>query len=633
MIRCRTLGPLQITVDGEPPPPELTWRKNAALLVYLARSPYRTRTREHLCGLLWGEKPESAARHSLNEALRALRRCAAEDVVQSEGRQVTLSEECVRLDTEQFERSLGREQWEIAASLVAGPFMDGFGVPDASPLEDWLTTERRLWQRHSVQALSMYADDCLARGDIVGATGAAGEALALDPLSNAATRTTMRAAALTGERAAALEIYEAFASRLQDALAVEPEPETMRLADRVRLERTWRLPEILTEEERTTRRPPVVGRESELAELHEVWTRCVREGRGALLAVSGDPGIGKTRLAEEVAARARLDGGTVVGIRAVPVDVEVRLGGMIGLCRGGLVEAPGLLAAPSHALASVAAELPDWAERFADEIHGAEPMPLPRAVSEILRAVTEEQPLLLFVDDAEWLDAESREVLTGLLRDLSGLPFALFLTVAGPTGRDLVDELRDRADADQLGASLSLEPLDAGDIRRLTAFTLPEYGDEELDRLTRRIEADSAGLPLLAVELVNAVRLGLELDDTISAWPQTAMTLDQTMPGDLPDAVVSSIRVGFRRLSPEAQQVLAAASVLGERVAADALTRATELTQSEVNAGLDELEWQRWLCSEPRGYAFVARIVQRVVADDMLTPGQRRRIQEAVAAP
>jgi DNA-binding SARP family transcriptional activator len=632
MIRCRTLGPLQVTVDDEPPPPELTWRKNAALLVYLARSPNRTRTREHLCGLLWGEKPESAARHSLNESLRVLRRCAGEDVVHSEGRQVTLSDDGVLLDTDQLEQSLGHEHWEIAAGLVAGSFMDGFGIPDASPFEDWLTTERQLWHRHSVHALAMYAEHCLARGDIVGATRAAGEALALDPLSNAATRTSMRAAALTGERAAALEIYAVFAARLQDVLAVEPEPDTMRLADRVRRERTWRLPDVLTEEERTARRPPVVGREAELAELLEAWTKCVHEGRAALLAVEGDPGIGKTRLAEEVAARARLDGGTVVGIRAVPVDAEVPLAGVIGLCRGGLVEAPGLLAAPSHALASIAAELPDWAERFADEIQGVQPMPLARAASEILRPAAEEQPVFLFVDDAEWLDVESRKVLAGLLRDLSALPFTLFLAVSGPSGRELVDELRDRAGPDLLGASLSVQPLEAGDLRRLTAIAMPEYGDEELDRLTRRIEADSAGLPLLAVELVNAVRLGLELDDTLSAWPQTAMTLDQTMPGDLPDAVVSSIRVGFRRLSPEAQQVLAAASVLGERVDAMALTRATELPEPEVNAGLDELEWQRWLCSEPRGYAFIARIVQRVVADDMLTPGQRRRIQEAAAA-
>jgi DNA-binding SARP family transcriptional activator len=632
MIRCQTLGPLHITVDGDSPPPELTWRKNAALLVYLARSPHRTRTREHLCGLLWGEKAESAARHSLNEALRVLRRCAGDDVVHSEGRQVELSAEAVRLDTEELEDCLEREEWEVAAGLVAGPFLDGFGVPDASGFEDWLTTERRLWQRHSVHALARFAEHSLARGDVVSATRAAGDALALDPISNAAIRTIMRASALMGERATALETYDAFAARLHDSLAVDPEPETTRLADRIRRERTWRLPEALTAEERASRRPPLMGRGGELEQILGIWSSCLGERRAAFIALEGEPGVGKTRLAEEVAARARLDGGTVIGIRAVPVDTEVSWSGLVGICRGGLIEAPGLLGAPAEALAAVAAEIPDWGERFAAEIEGAEPMPLPRAFSEILRPVAEEQPLFLFVDDAEWLDAGSRRALAGVLRDLDALPCTVFLTVAGPEGRELLDELRSQIGGEQLALLLSLGPLEAGVIRRLAAIALPEYGDEALDRLTRRIEADSAGLPLLAVELLNAVRLGLEFEDGSSAWPQTAKTLDQTMPGDLPEAVVSAIRVGFRRLSSPAQQVLAAASVLAERVDASTLSRATGLAEAEVVSSLDELEWHRWLCSEPRGYAFVARVVQRVVATDMLTPGQRQRIEELVSS-
>ena len=72
MITCRTLGPLAVTVDGAEPPAELLWRKHLALLLYLARSPRRSRSREHLIGLLWADKPETAARHSLREAVRVL---------------------------------------------------------------------------------------------------------------------------------------------------------------------------------------------------------------------------------------------------------------------------------------------------------------------------------------------------------------------------------------------------------------------------------------------------------------------------------------------------------------------------------------------------------------------------------
>ncbi len=72
MISLKTLGPLEVRVDGHEAPRELLWRKNLALLIYLARSPDRRRTREHLVGVFWGDKPDSSARHSLNEALRVI---------------------------------------------------------------------------------------------------------------------------------------------------------------------------------------------------------------------------------------------------------------------------------------------------------------------------------------------------------------------------------------------------------------------------------------------------------------------------------------------------------------------------------------------------------------------------------
>jgi len=66
MITLRTLGPVEVTVDGEPAPRELLWRKNLALLLYLARSPERRRSREHLVAVFWGDKPDASSRHSLN---------------------------------------------------------------------------------------------------------------------------------------------------------------------------------------------------------------------------------------------------------------------------------------------------------------------------------------------------------------------------------------------------------------------------------------------------------------------------------------------------------------------------------------------------------------------------------------
>ena len=98
MIACRALGPVELTVDGRPAPAELLWRKNLALLVYLARSPRRTRTREHLIGLVWADRPETRARQSLREAIRLLRRHLGEAAVDATGDQVRLAADALALD-------------------------------------------------------------------------------------------------------------------------------------------------------------------------------------------------------------------------------------------------------------------------------------------------------------------------------------------------------------------------------------------------------------------------------------------------------------------------------------------------------------------------------------------------------
>jgi hypothetical protein len=178
-----------------------------------------------------------------------------------------------------------------------------------------------------------------------------------------------------------------------------------------------------------------------------------------------------------------------------------------------------------------------------------------------------------------------------------------------------------------------LGALTMGALGELARRLRPGYDAVQLDRIVRRVAVDSACLPLLAVELLRAVALGMDLGTASGAWPDPQRTLDHSLPGDLPDAVVAAIRVGFGRRSPEAQRVLAAASVLGDRVPAELIARALHEPLDLVHRALDELEWHHWLVAEPRGYGFVARIVRQVVERDMLTPGQRRRLLEAASTP
>lgn len=629
MIACRTLGPVAVLVNDAAPPADLLWRKNLALLVYLARSPRRRRTRDHLAALLWGEKPERAARQSLREAIRVLRRAAGEDGIVTEHDQVHLADGVVRLDVEQFDAAAGRGDWETACALAAGEFLEGFVVPDASPFEDWLAAERAHWRGRMVEALAAWAEVLLGRGRLREGADAARRALALDPVADRAARAAMTALALTGDRAGALAVYDRLAARLAETGGV-PDAETAALAERVRRERTWRLvesvPAAVSAAGAESRRAPLVGRGRELETLLGAWRRVVEDRRAGMAVVAADAGLGKTRLLEELAARARLAGATVATLRAVEADRAEAWSGVTGLARGGLLDAPGLAAASPSALVVFTTIIPEWAERFPTLASHVSPVSPGSALTDILRAATPEQPVLLLADDAHWLDRESLLALQAVLRDLAGAPLCVVLGIAPQPPRDELDHLRTRLGRDVPGVAVTLRPLDEAALRALARWALPAYGDAELERLVRRLLVDSAGLPLLAVELLHAVALGLDLGTVAGAWPAPFKTLDQTLPGELPDAVVAAIRVGVRRLSADAQAVLAAAAVLDEPVTPERVARATRIADGRLAAALDELEWQRWLAADARGYAFVARIVREVVARDMVTEGQRRRL-------
>jgi len=631
VIACRTLGPPAVTVNGAAPPPELLWRKNVALLVYLARSPRRTRSREHLIGLLWADKPETSARHSLREAVHVLRRSAGESAIEVVGEQVRLAEGAVELDVDQLASLSTRGDWAGAATLISGEFLEGFSVPEAPAFDDWLGAERAEWRRRSVEVLLRLAQELARTGHQADAVDQARRALNLDPHSETAAAAVIHALALAGERTAALETFRTFEERLKSELGAPPGESLRKLAARVQDERAWRLPEMPAPKQGAeSRRTPLIGREQTLGAVLAAWDACRAERRAAVAFVEGDAGTGRTRFADEVLARARLDGCATSAARAVPADQGEPWSAAIGLARGGLLAAPGIAAAPAAALAVFATRLPEWGDRF-PEARKASPSAPGKALADVLRAAADEQPVLVALDDAQWGDRETLLGLDAALRDLAQATLFVLVTVAPYPAREELDQLCGRIGRDVAGAAVRLTPLDQDALRRLAAWALPAYSEAERDRLARRVAADSAGLPLLAVELLHAVALGLDLHGAAGApaWPTEHRTLDQTMPGDLPDGVTAAIRVGFRRLTKDAQALLAAASVLGDRVRGIVLGRATGLDGERLSGALDELEWTRWLAAESRGYSFAAKVVRDVIARDMLTEGQRQRILEA----
>ena len=628
MIRCRLLGPVEVTADGGPAPQELLWRKNLALLVYLARSP-RGRTRDHLVGLLWPEKQETQARHSLNEALRVLRRAVGEDAVQSDARQVHVVTDSLELDTEWFETLVAGGKWREAADLVGGEFLEGFGVPGASDFEDWLRHEREAWRRLGTQALSRAAGESLGSGSMQKGIELARRALGLDPLAEGAARALMKGLAIGGDRAGALAEFERLSAGLSQSTGVAPEQETVALAERIRRGRGWNLaPDALESASAYSRRAPLVARGEDLGRLLEAWTTCREQKRGTIAIIEGDSGTGKTRLLEELLERARLDRASVAAVRAVQADSTEPFATLIGLARGGMLDMPGLSSATPQSLGVLAGRIPEWADRYSPS--EAAGLTVGRAFIEVFAAISQEQPVLLAVDDVQSSDRESILALGAVLRDGRAAPLFVVFTTTLQEARPEVDDIRVRIPRDVPGTVVQVEPLKVGAIHELARWALPRFTETELDRVARRVAMDSAGLPLLVVELLHAVALGLDLRQSDGAWPSPLRTLSDTLPGDLPDAVVAAIRIGFRKLTTTAQRVLGPAAVLGDRVNITDLSVGSGVDGQALHEALDELEWQRWLIAEPRGYSFVARISRDVVARDMVTPGQRKRILDVI---
>jgi hypothetical protein len=544
--------------------------------------------------------------------------------------QVRLHPASVRLDVDRLEELAAAGDWAAAAELVSGEFLEGFALAEATEFEDWLAAERQLWSRRGVEVLVSCAEAHAQIGKVEEACELADRALSLQPVSELALRSAVRCRSLAGDRAGALALFDRTQARMAAEVGVEPGEETRSLVARVRRERALQVDaQRLHAEDLPIGRPPLEGRGPELKQLLESAAASIRTRRACLLVLEGGAGIGKTRLLEELLSRFRLDGISVAAARAVEADQVEPWSGTLALARGGLLDAAGVAAAPPAALAAFTQAQPEWAERF----RGVGSLPvahsLGRALAEILRAALEEQPIVVAVDDAQWLDRDSALSLGTLLRDLEGTPLVVILAIAPYPPRPELDELRVKIGSELGGQTVRLRVLDRAGLRHLAQRMLPGYDPIAIERVVRRVATDSAGLPLLAVELLRAVALGLDLGTIQGAWPEPLRTLDQSLPGHLPDAVVAAIRIGVRQLSPTAQRVLAATAILGELVPPAMLERALSLPSADVARALDELEWHRWLVAEPRGYSFVARIVRQVVEQDTVTPGQRRRVLEA----
>ena len=212
----------------------LPTRKSRALLAYLAVPPGQLHSREELATLLWGEKADKEARHSLSQALSSIRKAlinVAGDALRVDGDRITLAGSAVDTDVLRFERLVTKgsiESLARAADLYRGDLLSGIAFR-AEAYEDWLARERARLRELALGALGKLLDYHDAAGDAERGIEVAIRLLALDPLQEHVHRALMRLFMTAGRGDAALRQYERCRDVLHRELGVEPEPETERL--------------------------------------------------------------------------------------------------------------------------------------------------------------------------------------------------------------------------------------------------------------------------------------------------------------------------------------------------------------------------------------------------------------------
>ena len=233
-ITARLFGGFELRdVGGE----ELTLgtRKARALLAFLIIESGQWHPRERLAGMFWGDRAQTQARNSLNQALYEigkLEEASAATIIERTPERVRIVEGAIGSDVEQFLKLLPGNALE-AAALRAGDLLDGADLRDQS-FVDWLLDKRAEYQAALSAGLRTLASASNTGENQDTALQAARHLVALDPLDEAARRQLMHLLAQAGNRAEAIRQFDVCASLLKDELGIEPDAATRSLLEQIR---------------------------------------------------------------------------------------------------------------------------------------------------------------------------------------------------------------------------------------------------------------------------------------------------------------------------------------------------------------------------------------------------------------
>lgn len=294
----RLLGQVEIEVDGRPF--ELaTPRKSLQVLSYLLLHRAGPVPRDHLAFLLWPDEEESVARARLRSTINDLQRVLPQphdDFIGTNADTIWWNSAVdLWFDVDAFlAASKDPSRLDEAVTHYRGELLSGL-------YDEWLYGVRDNLQNIYLADLTTLIAQKRRRGDLAAALGCARAILAIDPWREDIVRRVMSLRYDAADAAGALHEYREFCTRLRDEMDVAPMVETSALAERIAAGGEVNENEPIAPEPRrraAMHRFPFVGRAREMARLEELWSR-TKQRAGGVAFVSGEPGIGKSRLVDE----------------------------------------------------------------------------------------------------------------------------------------------------------------------------------------------------------------------------------------------------------------------------------------------------------------------------------------------
>jgi DNA-binding SARP family transcriptional activator len=613
-MEFRILGPLEIRSESGLKR-DLAGKQRALLAVLLLHADEAVST-DRLIDALWGEQPPDTASKALQVYMSRLRK-----LLEPEGKDILVTQPpgyalhlgAHELDLRRFERlraEAGKAAAEGDPARAEARLGEALALWRGSPLADltfepFAQTEIARLEELRLLALEDRVDALLALGRHADVIGELESLIAGHPLRERLRAQLMLALYRARRQAEALDAYQAARRELVDELGIEPSPELQELERQIlRQDSSLELPTPAPPIEESAPEPAAppgrraagtfVGRVWELEAL-EAGLDDALNGRGRLFLLVGEPGIGKSRLADEFASRAKQQCANVLWgrcwegggasaywpwVQALRSHLRAREPDDVGRMVG--TRAPEL-----------AQLLPELKELFPD-------LPAPRtvdpesarfrlfeSVADFVRSAAGEKTLVLVLDDLHAADEPSLLMLQFLAGELAEIPIVVVGTYREeeaaedePVSARLMELRRLPSQSVRLGG---LTTADVASFIELSTGVTPS------ERLVEALHTETDGNPLFVGEVVRLLAAEGRLTET----PDVGWRLQ------IPPGVHETIARRLRSLSTECRRLLTIASVLGREFRVEALEKASELPEDELLEALDEAFAARVLAEVP----------------------------------